>query len=249
MVGKNKWEFWKKPSVAVNFCCKDMSVHKRKDIDFEGEGDRLLSLAYSTSSPFILLLMWLFRGKLDLACILNVYITRLLNWSLMLFACSKCKILYIIVKKPPVFVHINPTVIGSTKCYFSKWSFVPAQSDSVICVPGLTHLQAAYVLWVSPAVYVYHEPCLRSRQNLWCNTVWPSMPFHHQRHADCVSSHETWVSRAVCDSLKWMYLHWIFDYHLESCGDSQQSRLAVAWFTSSGTVPSCAREAKLNKVY
>ena len=78
------------------------------------------------------------------------------------------------VKKPTVFVHINPTVIGSTKCYFSKWSFVPAQSDSVICVPGLTHLQAAYVLWVSPAVYVYHEPCLRSRQNLYgpaCHSI------------------------------------------------------------------------------
>ena len=55
--GGNKREFSKKLSVAGNFCCEDMSVHNRKDIAFEGEGDKLLPLAYSTSSPFILLLM------------------------------------------------------------------------------------------------------------------------------------------------------------------------------------------------
>ena len=48
-------DFSKRPSVAVNFYCKDMGVHNRKDIDFEGEGDRLLSLFNSTSSPFIIL--------------------------------------------------------------------------------------------------------------------------------------------------------------------------------------------------
>ena len=36
--------------VPANFCCKDMSMHNRKDIGFEG-GDKLLSLA--NSSPFI----------------------------------------------------------------------------------------------------------------------------------------------------------------------------------------------------
>ena len=61
--------------------------HTRKDIGFESEGDKLLPLAYSTSSPFIPLFAWLFRRKLDLACILNVYIVRLLNGSLMIFAC------------------------------------------------------------------------------------------------------------------------------------------------------------------
>ena len=85
-------------SVAANFCCEVISVYNRKGIGFEGEGDKLLSLADSTSNPFIPLFMWLFRGKLDLVCILNVYITRLLNWSLMLFSCSKSGVSYIIIE-------------------------------------------------------------------------------------------------------------------------------------------------------
>ena len=55
-------QFSHRPSVAANFCCKEM--HNRKDIGFEEEGDKLLSLTYShlqsPHTPFCVTLSTMF---------------------------------------------------------------------------------------------------------------------------------------------------------------------------------------------